>query len=279
MGSMVWPVIIGILIVVAIADALGFLLWYACSWPRSQVFGQALVRGPAGEKRIALTFDDGPLPPYTGQVLDILQSRNVRATFFVCGINVERHPDVVRRIHSEGHAIGNHTWSHSYLYFMRRTKIAEEIDRTQSAVHQAAGNTPGLFRPPYGGRWFGLYPVLRQRGMCLVQWSVSGDDWKHGACAIVAAVRAGLRPGSVILLHDGRQKPGGYLQQFLRKNARVTTYNDQNLVSQQPDADASETVKALPEIIDSARAMGYKFVLVEEFLPIRQGTRNTAMSK
>jgi len=264
---MFWPILIGILIVLAVADALGFLFWYACSWPRSQVLGPALVRGSVEKKQIALTFDDGPLPPYSDQILDILQSRKVQATFFVCGKDVEKHPQIVRRIHSDGHTIGNHTWSHPYLYFMSREKITEEIDRTQNAIHQATGYTPKLFRPPYGGRWFGLYPVLRDRGLHLVQWSVSGDDWKVGAVDIAATVRNGLRPGAVILLHDGRQKPGGYLQRFLRNDAHATDQRNQRPALPQPDADASETVKALPAIIDAAQAMGYEFVSVEDFCP------------
>jgi len=274
-----WTIFWGILIVVAGADALGFLLWYACSWPRSQVLGPALVRGPAEGKQVALTFDDGPLPPYSGQVLDILQSRNVRATFFVCGKDVEQHPEIVRRIHSGGHTIGNHTWSHPYLYFMGRAKIAEEIDRTQSAVHQATGYTPRLFRPPYGARWFGLYPVLRERGMRLVQWSLSGDDWKLGARAIVTTVRAGLRPGAVILLHDGRQKPGGYLHRLLKAAAPSANRANQPLAPLQPDGDASQTVQALPEIIEAARAMGYEFVSIEDLFPGRAVAGDFAATK
>jgi len=258
------PILVGILIVLAVADALGFLFWYACSWPRSQVLGPALVRGPAGSRKVALTFDDGPLPPYSEQILDILRSQNAKATFFVCGKDAARHPEILRRICREGHTIGNHTWSHPYLYFMNREKCAEEIDRTQRVIQQATGGTPRFFRPPYGARWFGLYPVLRERGLHLVQWSASGDDWELGADAIVSSVRAGLRPGAIILLHDGRQKSGGYLQRLLSRIFPST--GSQN---RQPDADASETVKALPAIIEAAREMGYEFVSVEDFFPLR----------
>jgi peptidoglycan-N-acetylglucosamine deacetylase len=267
------PILVGILIVLAIADAVGFLFWYACSWPRSQVLGPALVRGPAGSRKVALTFDDGPLPPYSDQILDILRSQNTKATFFVCGKDAGRHPEILRRICAEGHTIGNHTWSHPYLFFMDREKFAEEIDRTQRVIQQATGGTPRFFRPPYGARWFGLYPVLRERGLHLVQWSASGDDWELGAEAIVSSVRAGLRPGAIILLHDGLQKSGGYLQGLLRRIFPST--GSQN---RQPDADASETVKALPAIIEAAREMGYEFVSVEDFLPLRpredEGRRN-----
>lgn len=266
---MIWTVIWGILIVLAVADALGLVLWYACSWPRSQILGPALVRGAGDSKQIALTFDDGPMPPYTEQVLDILRERGVRATFFVCGRNVERHPKVVHRIHSDGHTIGNHTWSHPYLYFLSRNKIAEEIDRTQTTVQLAAGCTPRLFRPPYGGRWFGLYALLRERGMQLVQWSLSGDDWKLGANAITDTVRRGLRPGAVILLHDGRQKAGGYLQTLWRKATRSPQTKEEQAPLPETGLEAFETVKALPGIIDAAKAKGYVFVSLEDLFPAR----------
>lgn len=259
---MAWSIIIGVLIVLAIADALGFLFWYACSWPRSQLLGPALIHGPAGSRKIALTFDDGPLPPYSQQILDILRSKNAKATFFVCGKDAERHPEILRRICSEGHAIGNHTWSHPYLYFMDRAKCAEEIDRTQKVIEEATGRAPRFFRPPYGARWFGLYPVLRECGLQLVQWSASGDDWRLGSDAIVSSVRAGLRPGAIILLHDGRQKPGGYLQGLLKRHG--PSAGNQNVP---PEADASETVKALPAIIAAAEEMGYELVSLEDFSP------------
>lgn len=257
---MIWSIIAFVLIPAIILEALAIAVWYACSWPSSQVLGPALVRGPASDKRIALTFDDGPLEPYSGQILDILRSEGVRATFFVCGQNAEQHPEIVRRIHSEGHTLGNHTWSHPYLYFLGRKKIAEEIDRTQEAIRTATDQVPRLFRPPYGGRWFGLYAVLRERKMKLIQWSVNGFDWKLDTKAMVAAVCQNLSPGAVILLHDGRQAPGGYLDRILKKG----TPGDGNIGLR---ADASATVEALPAIIRQARDAGFEFVSVEDFLP------------
>ena len=267
-------ILTGILIVVAIADAVGFVLWYTCSWPRSQVLGPALVCGPAGSRKIALTFDDGPLPPYSQQILDILRAQKARATFFVCGKEAERYPEILRRMCAEGHTIGNHTWSHPYLYFMNRAECAEEIGQTQRVIQQATGTMPRFFRPPYGARWFGLYPVLREHGLRLVQWSVSGDDWRLGVNDIVSSVRRGMRPGAIILLHDGRQKPGGYLQEFLRRKFRSTGSRNQQDTLRQPDANASETVKALPAIIKAAREMGYEFATIEELFPPRPGNGN-----
>jgi peptidoglycan-N-acetylglucosamine deacetylase len=240
-------------------DLAAIALWYACSWPASQVLGPALVRGPAAGKRLALTFDDGPLAPSTGQILDVLKSRGVHATFFVCGSNAEQYPEIVRRIHSEGHTLGNHTWSHPYLYFLSGEKMAEEIDRTQEAVRAATGQIPRLFRPPYGGRWFGLYALLRERKMDLIQWSLDPQDWQLDANGILARARSGLQPGAVILLHDGRQAPCGYLRRLLNRDRPAEGGGA-------PTATSSATVEALPALIDHARKEGFQFVPLEEFL-------------
>ncbi len=222
--------------------ALGGLLYYACTVPSSQVLGRALVRGPAEGRRVALTFDDGPASPFTEQILDILRERRVPATFFVCGKNVERFPEIVRRIHAEGHALGNHMYSHPYLFLCTRAKMAEEIDRTQQAIGRIAGYSPKVFRPPYGIRWFGIFLLLRERNMRMVQWSDSGYDWKYGREAIVGDTLKNLAPGSILLLHDGHR---------LRQSSEI---------------DQSGTVKALPAIIDSVRQAGFTFVTIADFL-------------
>ena len=230
-------------IVALIGAAFGLWFWWACTVPSSQFF-PSLVRGPEEGKRVCLTFDDGPAAPYTEQILDLLRERNVRATFFLCGKNVERSPDIVRRMVGEGHALGNHTYSHLFMYFRRRSRIAEEIDRTQGIIEATTGHRPRIFRPPYGARWFGLLPVLRARGRHLVQWSDTGYDWMIGTEAIVRATLQHLRPGAVILLHDGRET---------RPPSEV---------------DRSATIQALPGIIDGARKMGLEFTTVPEFLSL-----------
>jgi len=234
---MMWAAVAAVLVVLAAS-----VMWYACTVPSSQVFGPALVRGPKEGRRVVLTFDDGPASPFTEQILDILRERKVPAAFFVCGRYVERLPDTARRIVAEGHTLGNHTYSHSFLYFRSRAKIAEEIGRTQEVIQKIVGCRPNVFRPPYGVRWFGLLPLLRERGMRLIQWSDTGYDWKKGTDAIVRATLRGLRPGSIILLHDGHATRHG------------------------AEADQSNTVKALPAIIDGALRAGFSFVPIEEFL-------------
>jgi peptidoglycan-N-acetylglucosamine deacetylase len=273
---MIWSAVILLLVLVAGLDLMGFFVWYACSVPHSQVLGPTLVRGPAVGQRIAITFDDGPQSPYTEQILDILRDRKVRATFFVCGKNAERHPEILRRIAAEGHLLGNHTFSHPYLYFLNRATMANEIDQAQETIAKLTGHRPKLFRPPYGGRWFGLFPLLRERGMDLVQWSDGGEDWKSFPGATVRATLRRLGSGSIILLHDGQQASGGYLDGVVRGFAYTRALRSQPTVAdslannQSPPStvlpDIMITIRALPEIIDGARRLGLEFVPLEEFL-------------
>jgi peptidoglycan/xylan/chitin deacetylase (PgdA/CDA1 family) len=233
------------LLVLAVLNIAGLLLWYAASFPASQLLGPALVRGPVDRRRVALTFDDGPLPPYTGQVLDALAAHGVHATFFVCGANAEQHPETLRRIAREGHALGNHTWSHPYLYF---------LSRQQAAVQRIAACAPLLFRPPYGGRWFGLWRVLDGHGLRLVNWS----QWPEHAGSIAQAALAAMRPGDIILLHDGLQPAGGYLQRVLRRRAPA--------IAPGAEVRVRRMVEELPTLLAAVRAQGYEFVTVPELL-------------
>jgi peptidoglycan/xylan/chitin deacetylase (PgdA/CDA1 family) len=233
------------LIFAAVGLAFGLWFWWACATPTSTFFRPVLVRGPIEGKRVCLTFDDGPTADFTGRILDILREHQVPATFFVCGRNVEKNPDLLRRIVAEGHELGNHAYSHPFMFFKSRRRMADEIDRTQASIEKVAGFRPNIFRPPYGSRWFGLVPALLERGMLLVQWSATGYDWKKDAAGITRSVLQELKPGAIILLHDGREtRPAD-------------------------EIDRLPTVLALPEIIAGARRAGYVFAPLKEFLPAR----------
>ncbi len=222
--------------------ALVGLYVYAWSIPTLQLFAPAILRGPAEGNRIALTFDDGPCPGQTEQILDILRHQDVKATFFVCGRNVERSPQLLRRVRAEGHAVGNHGYSHPLPYFRSRNFFAREIDLTQEAIEKVTGERPKFFRPPFGARWLGLQPVLKQRSLRLVNWSDTGYDWKLDTEGIVNETLKTLGPGSIILLHDGR-----------RADPPETV-------------DRSATVTALPAILAGAVKAGFTFVSLEELL-------------
>ena len=243
------------------------LLWYACSVPSSQLFGPALIRGPADGRRIVLTFDDGPASPSTDQILDILRDRQVPATFFVCGSNAERHPDLLRRMSAEGHTIGNHTYSHFFPYLMTCAQMAEEIDRTQQVIEEVTGRRPVLFRPPYGARWFGLYPLLRERGLKVVQWSDTGYDWKEDEDSIVRLSLERLGPGSIILLHDGLEGYEGFWRQTLRRWNIVQAPAASPAEPSAPPSDRTAVIRALPRIIEGARKAGFRFVPIQDFIP------------
>ena len=184
--------------VLGIAAALG----HAIANPGCQWLGPSLVHGNPSDNKIALTFDDGPGED-TPLILDLLKESGIRATFFLCGQNVDRFPDYARRVVAEGHEIGNHTYSHPRLIARSPGRIAYEVDRAQQAIAHRTGRQPRLFRPPYGLRWFGLFPVLAQKQMAVVMWSVNGNDWKLPASQIADRVLRKAQPGSVILLHDG----------------------------------------------------------------------------
>lgn len=178
---------------------------------------------------VALTFDDGPGPTTNG-VLDVLAREGVRATFFDVGVHVAADPGTVRRELADGHDVGNHSWSHAALTALPDQAIAGEIDRTQDALVAAGAPRPNCFRPPYGlidGR---VGAAAARAGTTPVLWTVDPKDWSRpGAAAIAARVLGSVAPGGVVLLHDG----GG---------------------------DRSQTLQALPVIIDGLKQRGYRFV-------------------
>jgi peptidoglycan/xylan/chitin deacetylase (PgdA/CDA1 family) len=172
--------------------------------------------------------------------LQILKNAGVRATFFLCGSNVARYPELARRIVEEGHEIGNHTYSHPRLLGRTPGRILWEISRTQRVIEHYTGRQPRLFRPPYGLRWVGLFRILEQQRMSAVMWSVNGRDWRGSAERIADRVLRRTVPGAIILLHDA-----------LPPGAR---------------GDRQATVKALPKIL-STLGRSYRFVTVSE-LPL-----------
>lgn len=157
---------------------------------------------PSGTRNVALTFDDGPSNE-TARFIDALHQLDVPATFFVCGRNVERRPDVARMIVEAGHAIGNHTYAHPCLPLCSRTRVSDELTRTQDAIGSATGGTPALFRPPFGLRSPALRTLLPAHGLCGVHWSVIGKDWKRNADQISSRLLRRATAGSIVCLHDG----------------------------------------------------------------------------
>lgn len=157
---------------------------------------------PGETRDVALTFDDGPSNE-TARFIDALHRLDVPATFFVCGRNVERRPAIARMIVEAGHAIGNHTYAHPCLPLCSRTRVSDEVTRTQDAVGSATGETPTLFRPPFGLRSPALRTLLPAHGLRGVHWSVIGKDWKRNADQISNLLMRRTSAGSIVCLHDG----------------------------------------------------------------------------
>ncbi|WP_030490106.1 polysaccharide deacetylase family protein [Micromonospora chokoriensis] len=158
-----------------------------------------------GSPRLALTFDDGPDPRYTPQVLALLREYDVRATFCVVGENAQNHPDLVQSIVNDGHTLCNHSWHHDVGLGARSADaIRTDLLRTNAAIRAAVPDAPIVWYRQPGGAW--TYPVVsvaRQLGMTPLHWSVDPSDWDlPGASKITATVLTQAAPGSVVLLHD-----------------------------------------------------------------------------
>lgn len=173
-------------------------------------------------RSVMLTFDDGPHPEFTPQVLDLLDKHGARATFFLIGERAERHPDLVREIHGRGHCIGNHTWSHlndcrggTYSY----GRYLGEIRRCQSTMRSIAGVETKLFRPPRGElNLKSLAATLCSRHR-IVYWSLEGGEWgcrqHESGAAIAEFVVRTVQPRDIVLLHDDNEKTIAVLEALL----------------------------------------------------------------
>lgn len=196
---------------------------------------------PAAETPlVALTFDDGPWPVQTEAILKILAEREVPATFFMLGSQVERLPAAARAVVGAGHVAGNHTYWHAHLDKVTPTIAASEIRSTNAVIQAVTGVTPRWLRPP-AGRLGGRAPeYIASAGMVSALWTIDPQDWRTGQTAevITESVVGSVRPGAIVVLHDG----GG---------------------------DRTATIAALPVIIDRLRAAGYEFVTLDELPAVR----------
>lgn len=182
---------------------------YAGLSAQSQIFGQTIV-APPSPNEIALTFDDGPNPAATPQLLEVLARHSVRATFFLIGNFVRREAHLVRQIAAAGHAVGNHTMTHRRLLLLGSRTIHQELADCNQAIEDTLGNAVQLFRPPYGSRRPVVMQLANELGLTTVQWNVMVGDWNPvSAATLLVRLERGMRRnqargrGSNIVLHDG----------------------------------------------------------------------------
>lgn len=187
------------------------------------------------EKVVALTFDDGPWENTTEQILDILRQNNIKSTFYFVGKAIQSNPAVAKKVFEEGHAIGNHTWQHP-MENLDTATAAQELGNSARLIYEATGGVRTyLMRPPGGNLSGELANYAQKQGYMVTMWSVDTHDYYVSAPLIVDNVLSQVKPGGIVLMHDG----GG---------------------------DRSATVEALPQIISALRSQGYQFVTVPELM-------------
>lgn len=161
-------------------------------------------------KRLYLTFDDGPHPVHTPQVLDLLGRHGATATFFVVGQNVRQHPHLVRREVADGHSVQNHSYTHPHLPELSQDRIAQELRQTNSAIKSQTRTDPTCFRPPYGDTNQVVVRQAEQHGLTQHLWSIDTMDWSPDSTpqSIIDVVRRAVAADAVILMHDGVETSG-----------------------------------------------------------------------
>lgn len=202
----------------------------------TQEYGHVYCRNSANTRKIALTFDDGPHPRYTEEILNILEEYNIRATFFIIGVNAENYPENLKRILDSGCEIGNHTYSHARINKMNRVEIQQEIKQCEQTIFRLTGYRPSLFRPPEGVMSDTLSDVIKEMQYNIVLWSIDTLDWAmNPSSRICQTVTDQLKGGDIILMHD--YVSGG-----------------------------NTTCQALKKMIPLLLAKGYEFVTVSELI-------------
>ena len=192
-----------------------------------------VTHGPSSGDAIALTFDDGPHPSFTPQLLEILREQQVPATFFVVGEMAEKQPDLIRRIVADGHCLGNHTYHHVRLPGLAAGTIATEIKACGLVLQGITGQAPHWFRPPGGDTNTRVRMVARALGYRVALWDVfTADSGRPGSGEIGGRILGETHPGAIILLHDGVQ----------------------------------QTVEVLPWVILALKQVGFRFVTLDELL-------------
>lgn len=225
-----------------------YFTWQQVSRPSASLFGEVIWRGPDSEKKIALTFDDGPNPFATPAILKILEEKNIKATFFVIGSNAEKYPHLLREMAKDGHEIEVHSWYHYPLFFLNSPgRQFRELLETKGIIEEIVGGAPQLFRPPWGNRTPWLLTQARKLQLKTVTWSV--DPWDAWLLPsegrIIKRFKQRIHNGAIILLHDGAGR------QLKPRKA---------------------TVMALPRIIEIAKQKNFQFATLKELINIASET-------
>lgn len=209
--------------------------------PNNSFYGPVITKVPCQEKLVALTFDDGPYPPYTQKLLQVLHEKNVPATFFMVGENIVLHPEIVKEVQMQGHEIELHAGYHQDLLKLTANESLANIQYGKKTLEKFTGQTPKYIRPPHGFKDWAVMKNIQSEHLQTVNWSIIPRDWTNpGSKIIVQRVLENIEPGAIILLHDGDSP----------KNT----------------APRQQTIDAVKIIIDQLHAQGYKFVTVDTLI-------------
>ncbi|MFA5087400.1 MAG: polysaccharide deacetylase family protein [Candidatus Omnitrophota bacterium] len=236
------PVIIKVLAGLGLVTA---LVWCFCIFFDQAVLNRrgTLYRVKTPQKKIALTFDDGPSPLWTPKILDELRTLKVKATFFMIGHHVREYPQIARRVAEEGHTIGNHGYAHSVLIYYTPAEIEEEIKYTEFVIKEATGQTTQYFRPPKAWLQKEIKEKIKSMGYQVVLWSLNSKDWvAFNYRRTVKYVERNIKNGDILLFHDSGN------------------------VLKAEGGDRSQTVLAIPLIVKSLQEKGFEFVSIKELL-------------
>jgi peptidoglycan/xylan/chitin deacetylase (PgdA/CDA1 family) len=230
-------------ILIAILILIG-LTYYFTVWSKAQLFGYFPDSIKTDKKVIALSFDDGPNPPYTNELLEILKRHGVRASFFMPAKNIEKFPELVGKILEGGHVIGNHSYSHQFSNNYKSLSFEKEITTGQEIIKKITGKTPALYRPPWLFNQPFLLRNLKKHGLTPVSgfFGSNWEIWHASAERIAADALKVVRPGRILIFHDGFDTKGG-----ARKGS----------------------VWAIDLIIPELKKQGYEFLTVDELLGVR----------
>lgn len=227
-------------IVVILFVVIAITIWLLFN-PRSKIYSVARLR--TTDKIIAITFDDGPTPEATSRVLKILSDHNVHATFFVVGKNVLRYPEILSKIVSKGHLVANHSQDHDYSMFGLSSGVVKKADSTNKEIEKIIKKRPHFYRPPFGLRTPWGAKALKLAGYFVVTWdNMTFDYWGLSSDRIVNRIISKSRPGTIIVLHDGKEG--------------LATQGYSNML------------EALPVIITKLKQESYSFVTLDKLFDI-----------
>ncbi len=207
------------------------------------MFPKIIYKVRIKDKLVALTFDDGPHPLFTNELLDLFKEKGIKATFFVTGSSIEKHKKIISRMIAGGHELGNHSYSHKNLIFKKKSMIREEIEKTDRLLRELGVKSDIHFRPPFGRFLFAASAVLASLNKKVIMWNVPTRDFKENdSNVILKRIYKRIKPGSIIVLHDsGIERPGKKI-------------------------DRQATINAVKVLIEELPKRGYKFKTVSELI-------------